>query len=90
MPEFWMSNEKVEIVNSFKYLGLKFTVRLSFSEHLNECCSKAQSRSAFLFNKLPLGEFGLEMVPSYESFPDSHRTYLHIRISSCLGFSEQE
>ena len=62
MPEFMMSNEKVEVVNSFRYLGLKFTVGLSFSEHLNESCSKALSRSAFLFNKLPLGEFGLDMI----------------------------
>ena len=59
---FHLAGSSLDIVNSFRYLGLTFTVQLSFSAHLTALISKANSRVGLLFRQLPLTSLPLRTV----------------------------
>ena len=44
---FFLNGERIEETKKFKYLGLNFTVGLSFSEHVMEQSSKAEGSIGF-------------------------------------------
>lgn len=54
--------EAVEEVKHFKYLGLTFTVVLSFTEYLMEKTAKAKGRIGYVFNKLDIMRLLLELA----------------------------
>ena len=60
--KFTMYGAEIEEVKSFKYLGIKFTVGMSFTEHLVDNCRKALSRMGYLFSKLDLRKFPIELA----------------------------
>ena len=60
--EFTLEGQKLEVVNSYNYLGFRFTPQLAFSDHLNMLNKKARARIGLLFNRLPLKNLPLEMV----------------------------
>ena len=43
-----MNGELVEEVKSFKYLGVQFSVGLSFSDHVGKQVAKAKTRIGYL------------------------------------------
>ena len=51
---FHLGGSPLELVNSFVYLGFRFSVQLSFSDHVKNLISKASSRLGCLFQQLPL------------------------------------
>ena len=57
-----LNEEAVEEVKQFKYLGVKFTVGLSFTDHLMEKSVKANGRIGYLFNKLDIRRLSLELA----------------------------
>ena len=59
---FKLNDVELEIVNSFTYLGFKFSTQLSFSAHLNNVTVKANSRCGILMSRLPLRNLPLELV----------------------------
>ena len=59
---YYLNNKIVEEVKHFKYLGVKFTVGLSFTEHLLEKAVKAKGRIGYLFNKLNIRRLSLELA----------------------------
>ena len=52
--EFTIEDQKLEEVNSYNYLGFKFSPQLVFSDHLNMLNKKARARIGLLFSRLPL------------------------------------
>ena len=60
--EFTLEGQKLEEVNSYNYLGFRFTPQLAFSDHLKMLNKKARARIGLLFNRLPLKNLPLEMV----------------------------
>ena len=82
--DFYYQNVKLEIVNSFVFLGFKFTVQLSFSYHVKDLITKAKSRIGFLFSKLPLYNLPIHIVLAvFDCYITSIFKYgLHLWISS--------
>ena len=62
-----MFNKTVGEKKEFRYLGITFTVNLSFSNHLCEQETKAMGRSEFLYSKMNLTKLPLEL--SLRLFP---------------------
>ena len=60
--EFLFNGLPIENVNSFTYLGVVFTTRLSAHKHVEHIISKCNSRIGFLFAKVPIKELPLDMV----------------------------
>ena len=60
--EFTLEGQKLEEVNSYNYLGFRFTPQLAFSDHLNMLNKKARARIGLLFNRVPLKNLPLEIV----------------------------
>ena len=45
--EIWRyGNEFIEVMNCYKYLGLRFTTKLSLTQTLNDLATKAKARTA--------------------------------------------
>ena len=59
---FHFNNLPLENVNSFTYLGVVFTTRLSALKHVEHVISKCNTRVGFLFAKLPIKKLPLEVV----------------------------
>ena len=57
---FTYDGQQLENVNSFDYLGFTFSVRLSFTRHLEKQITKARSRIGQLFAKLPIMKLPLQ------------------------------
>ena len=51
---FYYDEQAVENVNSFTYLGVVFSTRLSAHKHVLHVVSKCNTRTGYLFSKLPL------------------------------------
>ena len=43
--KWWYGREEIEVVNSYKYLGLHFTTKLSLSKAISELAAKAKART---------------------------------------------
>ena len=48
-PELFLSSSKLQTIFSYKYLGLTFTCKLSWSDHIKLVCSKARRLTGFLY-----------------------------------------
>jgi len=60
--EFSLNGQTLEIVNDFCYLGVNFSVQLSFSQHGRMINSKARSKCGLLFSRLPLADLPIDIV----------------------------
>ena len=60
--DFYIEENKLEIVNEFPYLGFTFTTQLSFSKHIAKANAKARSKIGMLFSKLPIRELPFELA----------------------------
>ena len=61
---FYLDGHELELVNNFNYLGFHLTTQLSFSSHLQNTVSKANSRCGTLMSRLPLRDLPFELVSS--------------------------
>ena len=52
----------LEVCNSFTYLGVVFTTRLSTTKHIEYVLSKCNAKIGFLFSRFPLKEMPLNVV----------------------------
>jgi hypothetical protein len=43
--KWWYGKEEIEVVNSYKYLGLHFTTKLSLTQTISELATKAKART---------------------------------------------
>jgi len=59
---FTLENMPLESVNEFTYLGFQFTTQLSFSAHLLNITTKANSRCATLMTRLPIKDLPLNLA----------------------------
>ena len=60
--KFKISGEEIEIVNSFRYLGVIFTSQLKYYEHVDRIVIKAKSKIGMIFAKTPVKEAGLDLA----------------------------
>ena len=60
--EYFIGQTKLEIVNSFKYLGITFSTQLSFTKHLQSKNAEANARISYMFSKYPLRHLPLSLV----------------------------
>ena len=78
LMDICFSNEKIEWVDSFKYLGLTITSKMSFAEHIDGTENRISRFSGIFFNlKFILPMSVLKML--YRSFVMPH-LLLHIEI----------
>ena len=56
LTKFFYRGEPLESVNSFDYLGITLTTRLSSSKHVDKIVAKCNSRVSLLFSRLPFRE----------------------------------
>jgi len=59
---FTLENMPLESVNEFTYLGFQFTTQLSFSAHLLNITTKANSRCGTLMTRLPIKDLPLNLA----------------------------
>ena len=57
-----IDGHQIEEVKSFRYLGITFTNRLSFSEHILVQNSKARSKIGYLFTKFNIRSLPFELA----------------------------
>ena len=57
--DFFFDGQRLENCNSFTYLGIVFTTRLSSSKHVDYIVSKCNSRIGYLFSTLCLQDIPL-------------------------------
>ena len=55
MTDFNLNDEKLEVVNNYKYLGIWMTSTINFSEHIKEITTKARSKVGYLWSMLNIG-----------------------------------
>ena len=60
--EVFLNGCSIPRTNSVSYLGFNFSSQLRFSAHVDDLCSKANSRIGLLFSKLPLAKLPLPLV----------------------------
>ena len=60
--DFRFNNQPLQNVNSFTYLGVVFTTRLSAHKHVEHIISKCNTRIGFLFAKVPIKKLPLDVV----------------------------
>ena len=60
--DFFIKENKLEVVSDFSYLGFIFTPQLSFSKHISKTNAKARSKIGMLFAKFPIRELPLELA----------------------------
>ena len=60
--KFKILGEEIEIVNSFRYLGVIFTSQLKYYEHVDRIVIKAKSKIGMIFAKTPVKEVGLDLA----------------------------
>ena len=58
---FHYQGQKLEVVNSFTYLGIVFTTRLSSTKHVDHIISKCQAKIGLLHSQLPLKNIPLSV-----------------------------
>ena len=60
--DYFIKSTKLEVVNTFKYLGITFSTQLSFTKHLQNKNSEANARISYMFSKYQLGHLPLSLV----------------------------
>ena len=60
--DYFIKSSKLEIVNSFKYLGITFSTQLSFTKHLQNKNSEANARMSYMFSKYQIRHLPLSLV----------------------------
>lgn len=75
---FHYLGEPIETCNSFTYLGVVFSTRLSAIKHVNHVVSKCNAKIGYLFSRLPLREIPLAVAL------DVFNTYVLPVIHYCL------
>ena len=60
--DVFLDGEKIPRTNSVQYLGFNFSSQLRFSAHVDNLCSKANSRIGYLFSKLPLSRLPIPII----------------------------
>ena len=51
LPSLFLDGSPLELVSSFKYLGVTLTSNLSWSTHINETCSKAKKLLGYIYRQ---------------------------------------
>ena len=59
-PQYQLHGHKLQTVNSVNYLGLCFTKDLSWNEHINNVCSKANMTLGFIRRNLKISSRGIK------------------------------
>ena len=59
-PQYQLHGHTLDTVSNVKYLGLTFTKDLSWNEHINNVCSKANKTLGFLRRNLRIGSRGIK------------------------------
>ncbi|CAG0904673.1 unnamed protein product [Cyprideis torosa] len=59
---FHVNGSPIELVNNFCFLGFRFSVQLSFSEHVNSLIAKASSRIGMLFHQPSAVQIKIEIT----------------------------
>ena len=59
LPSLFLDGSPLELVSSFKYLGITLTSNLSWSTHINETCSKAKKMLGHIYRQFYYNTFSL-------------------------------
>ena len=51
LPSLFLDGSPLELLSSFKYLGITLTSNLSWSTHINETCSKAKKLLGHIYHQ---------------------------------------
>jgi hypothetical protein len=60
--QFTYNNQNIELVDSFKYLGMWFENNLKFNEHIHQTISKGYRSMYALLNKIKYTHYSIEVI----------------------------
>ena len=78
LPSLLINGSPLELVSSFKYLGVTLTSNLSWSTHINEICSKVKKLLVYIYHQFTITLFlFLSFLPNaislWNSLPSSFK-----------------